>query len=69
MNNAKAKQPPVINQCQSSYALEVFKKFIERHLVEGEHDVRMFQDPDSNYFAIFCVICEPQMVDLMETRH
>ena len=68
MSNAKAKQAE-INLCASSYALEVFQQFIERHLVKGQHDVRMFQDPNGNYFAIFCTICDPQMVEVTETRH
>ena len=36
-------------------------------VVKGEHDVRMFLDPET-YYAIFCVICA-QMVELVETRH
>jgi hypothetical protein len=57
------------SKCKSSYALEQFKKFRDRHLVKGEHDVRMFLDPETNHFALFCLRCEPQMVNLMETRH
>ena len=68
MSNAKAKQRE-INGCQSAYALEVFQEFVNRHLVKGQHDVRMFQDPSGNYFAIFCTICDPQMVEVLETRH
>lgn len=70
MDNDKTKQPqaPVYTR-ESSYAFEQFKKFSDRHLVEGEHDVRLFLDPETNYLAIVCVICEPRMIDLVETRH
>ena len=68
MSNAKAKQPE-INLCASSYALEVFQQFVDRHLEKGLHEVRMFQDPNGNYFAIFCTICEPHMVEMTQTRH
>jgi hypothetical protein len=68
MSNAKAKQRE-INDCHSSYASEVFRQFVDRHLVEGQHDVRLFQDPSGNYFAIFCTVCDPQMIEVVETRH
>jgi hypothetical protein len=68
MNNAKAKQP-AINEGQSSCAFEAFKKFIDRHFEEGEHEVRMFLDPNGNYFGLFCSGCDPKMADAMETRH
>jgi hypothetical protein len=68
MINAKAKQSE-INPCPSSYALEVFQQFIDRHLAKGKHDVRMFQDPSGNYFAIFCTVCDPQMIEVIETHH
>jgi hypothetical protein len=38
-------------------------------LVEGQHLVRMFQDPSGNYFAIFCTVCDPEMGDVMEPPH
>jgi hypothetical protein len=69
MNNAKAKQQPETNECQTADAFEEFKKFIERHLVEGEHEVRLFLDPNGNCYAIFCAVCDPKMADAMETRH
>ena len=65
MDKLKMKQPAVLSKCESSYALDHFKKFSDRHLVKGEHDVRMFLDPETNYFAIFCAVCEPRMVDAM----
>jgi hypothetical protein len=68
MSNAKAKQLE-INPSPSSYALEVFEQFIDRHLVKGKHDVRMFKDSSGNYFAIFCTVCDPQMFEVMETHH
>jgi hypothetical protein len=68
MNNVKAKQPES-NQCLSSYAVEEFKKFIDRHLGEGQHEVRLFLDPSGNCYAIFCTVCDPKMADAMETRH
>jgi hypothetical protein len=69
MNKSQAKQPAQSKQCESSYAFEVFQRFVDRHLMEGEHDVRMFLDPSGNYFAMFCTVCDPQMIDLGETRH
>jgi hypothetical protein len=68
MNNAKANQPE-IDDCHSSYALEVFQQFLDRHLKEGRHDVRLFLDPNGNYFSIFCTVCEPKMAEVIETRH
>lgn len=67
MINAKAKQPE-INECQS-YAFEEFKKFIAHHFMEGQHDVRMFLDPNGNYYGLFCAACDPKMAEAMETRH
>jgi hypothetical protein len=68
MNNAKAKLPEK-SEVQSSCAFEEFKKFMERHLVKGQHDVRMFLDPNGNCYALFCAACDPRMADAMETRH
>jgi hypothetical protein len=68
MNNAKVKQRK-ITECQSTYALQVFQQFVDGHLVEGQHLVRMFQDPSGNYFAIFCTVCDPEMGDVMEPPH
>jgi hypothetical protein len=69
MDNSKAKPPPEINECRSSDAIEEFRKFIERHLVEGQHDVRMFLDPPGNCYVLFCAACDPKMAEAMETRH
>jgi hypothetical protein len=69
MSNAKAKQLPEIIECQTSYAVEEFRKFIDRHLMEGEHDVRLFLAGNGNCYAIFCTVCDPKMADVMETRH
>jgi hypothetical protein len=68
MDKSKEKRPRIIER-QSSCAFEEFKKFIESHLEEGQHEVRMFLDPNGNYFAIFCATCDPKMADEMETRH
>ena len=68
MSSAKAKQAQEIVECQNSYPFEALQKFLDRHLVEG-HDVRMFLDPNGNYYAIFCAVCDPRTGEAMETRH
>jgi uncharacterized protein YggL (DUF469 family) len=69
MSNAKAKQLTETIECQSSYAVEEFQKFIDRHLAEGEHNVQLYLDGNGNCYAIFCTICDPKMADVTETRH
>jgi hypothetical protein len=69
MNKSKAKRRPETTECQISYAFEEFKKFMERHLVEGDHEVQLFLDEKRNCYAIFCTVCDPQMIGLGETRH
>jgi hypothetical protein len=67
VGKAKVEQPKLKERPECAIA-DALEKFLDSHMAAG-HRIQMCLHPESNFFALFCTTCDPQMVDAFETRH
>ena len=67
MSKHHVEQPEIEVRTVSAVA-DAFEKFLDSHMAAG-HQIRMCLDAKGNFFALFCITCDPPMADGFQTRH